>query len=174
MKKIYVIQMHTNTIPSKFVKLMTRYKYSHIALSLDKKCDNLYSFGRKKYNSIIDSGFVCENKNGMFFKKFKNTVCKIYEIKVTNSQYNKLKNLIEFMEENSEVYKYDYLGACLRYFKIPAHFKNKYVCSTFVAELLNKADICEFNKKTYFIEPKDFAKQDDFNLIYTGLFKLYD
>ena len=71
--KIYIIQMHTKTIPATLIKFITRYKYSHIALSFDKSCNTTYSFGRKKYNSIIDCGFVEENKNGMFFKKFKDT-----------------------------------------------------------------------------------------------------
>ena len=67
MKKIYILLMHTNTYPSKFVKFMTKYKYSHVALSLDKNCNTLYSFGRKKPNTIIDGGFSIENKDGDFF-----------------------------------------------------------------------------------------------------------
>ena len=62
--------MHTKTIPSKFIKLFTRYSYSHIALSFTKNCNTIYSFGRKKYNSIFNSGFVEEHKTGKFFKKF--------------------------------------------------------------------------------------------------------
>ena len=38
MKKIYILLMHTNTKPSKFVKLMTKYEYSHVAISLEKEC----------------------------------------------------------------------------------------------------------------------------------------
>lgn len=171
--KIYVIQMHTKTIPSRLIKIMTRYKYSHMAISFDKKCDKLYSFGRKKYNSIFDSGFVCEHKNGKFFEKFKETKCRIFEVNVTKEQYDNLKRLIENMEQNQECFKYDYVGICLRYFKIPVSFKNKYVCSYFVAEMLEEANIYKFDKKTCFIEPKDFEKINDFNLIYSGKYLFY-
>lgn len=171
--KIYVIQMHTKTIPSKIIKVMTRYKYSHMAISFNKKCNKLYSFGRKKYNSIFNSGFVCENKNGEFFKKFKDTKCRIFEVEVTKEQYYSLRKIIKDMERHQECFKYDYLGICLRYFKIPVAFKNKYVCSYFVAEMLEEADIHKFNKKTCFIEPKDFEGINDFNLIYSGNYLMY-
>lgn len=171
--KIYVIQMHTKTIPSRIIKVMTRYKYSHMAISFNKKCNKLYSFGRKKYNSIFDGGFVCENKNGEFFKKFKDTNCRIYEVNVTKEQYYNLKRIIKDMELHQESLKYDYLGICLRYFRIPISFKNKYVCSYFVAEMLEEVDIHKFNKKTYFVEPKDFENINEFNLIYSGNYLMY-
>lgn len=81
--KIYVIQMHTHTMPSRLIKLFTHYKYSHIAISLTPKCDKIYSFGRKELNSIINSGFVIENRDGDFFNKFNETTCRIFEIEVT-------------------------------------------------------------------------------------------
>lgn len=83
--KIYVIQMHTHTMPSRLIKLFTHYKYSHIAISLTSECDKIYSFGRKELNSIINSGFVIENRDGDFFNKFNETTCRIFEIEVTKN-----------------------------------------------------------------------------------------
>ena len=171
--KIYIIQMHTKTIPARLIKFFTRYKYTHLAISFDKKCRTMYSFGRRKYNSIFNSGFVKEHKDGKFFKKFNKTNCKIFEILVTKEQYEELKNIIKNMEKNEAVYKYDYLGICLRYFKIPIFFKNKYVCSYFVAELLERVGIYKFDKKSCFVEPKDFEKIANLNLIYQGKYLLY-
>ena len=50
MKKIYILLMHTYTIPSKIVKIFTNYEYSHVGISLSRECDEIYSFGRKKIN----------------------------------------------------------------------------------------------------------------------------
>ena len=94
MKKIYVLLMHTNTKPSKFVKIMTRYEYSHVALSLEKECNTIYSFGRRKLHSILGGGFSVENKDGEFFKLFNKTRCKIYELEVENEQYLKIKDAL--------------------------------------------------------------------------------
>ena len=173
MKKIYVIQMNTKTIPSKFVRLFTMYKYSHVAISFTRDCDVTYSFGRRSLYSILNGGFVIENKNGKFFNKFNNTNCRVYEVEVTEEQYNSLYETIENMRNNQDDYKYDYVGIILRYLKLPITFKNKYVCSYFVAELLEKYDVCEFDKDPCFVKPKDFENIIGFNEIYTGKYSLY-
>ncbi len=173
MKKIYVLLMHTNTKPSKFVRFMTHYEYSHVAISLDEECNILYSFGRRNLYSIIGGGFTAENKNGEFFKLFNKTKCKIYEVLVSDEQYEKAKEIIKNMELNVEKYKYDFLGIGFRFFKIPVTFKNKYVCSYFVAYVLEKSNIYKFSKKVYFVKPKDFENLEGFNEIYSGQYNSY-
>lgn len=173
MKKVYVIQMNTKTLPSKIISLFTMYQYSHVAISFNRNCDYIYSFGRKKLYSILDGGFVMENKYGRFFKRFRDTKCRIYEIDVTDKQYNDLIKIIKYMKKNKDVYSYDYLGIVLRFLRIPITFKNKYVCSYFIAQLLEETNICNFDKKTCFVKPSDFDNVDGFNLIYSGKYVLY-
>lgn len=173
MKKIYVIQMDTKTIPSRIISLFTMYKYGHVAISFNKNCDYIYSFGRKSLYSIFNGGFTMESKTGKFFTKFKDTRCRVYEIDVTLEQYNNLVKIIRYMKKNSDIYSYDYLGIILRYIGIPITFKNKYVCSYFVAELLERASICSFDKNTFDVRPKDFENMRELNLIYTGKYVLY-
>lgn len=173
MKKIYILLMHTNTYPSRFVKFMTKYKYSHVALSLDEPCDTIYSFGRKKLNSILDGGFSIENKDGKFFKKFNNTYCKIFEISVNDEQYENIQESINNMEDNIDEYKYDFIGTAFRYFNIPVKFKNKYTCSYFVASILEDNNIYNFNKDVCFVKPRDFENIEGFNNIYKGKYCLY-
>ena len=173
MSKIYLILMHTKTIPSKLVKFFTRYEYSHVGISLKKDCDTIYSFGRKKVNSILDGGFVAEHKEGEFFNKFNNAVCKVYEINVSEEQYEKVKKIINDMELNEGKYKYDFKGIIPRFFGIPITIKDRYVCSYFVADVLEKAQIHKFNKNVCFIKPKDFEKLNKCNEIYKGKYSLY-
>ena len=173
MKKVYVIQMDTKTVPSRIISFFTMYKYSHVVLSFDEDCNITYSFGRRNIYSIFGGGFVVESKNGDFFRKFKNTKCRIYEIVVSDSQYDCLRDTIKDMIEHKNIYGYDYLGIILRYLKFPIIFKNKYVCSYFVAELLENARICSFDKKTFNVKPKDFEKIDGLNLIYTGKYLMF-
>lgn len=173
MKKIYVIQMDTKTIPSRIVSLFTMYKYSHVAISFNKNCDYIYSFGRKNLYSILNGGFTMESKTGKFFKKFNDTKCRIYEINVSNKQYNDLIKIIKYMKKNKDAYGYDYLGIVLRYLRIPITFKNKYVCSYFVAELLEAANIYSFGKRTCFVRPSDFENINILNLVYSGKYVMY-
>ena len=173
MKKIYIILMHTHTIPSRLVKILTFSKYTHVAISLDKSCNTIYSLGRKNFNSILHGGFSIQEKNGKFFNKFNNTICKIFEIEVSDKQYYAISNIIDDMIFCSDKYKYDFLGAVIRYFRIPVSCKNKYVCSSFIAYLLENSNVYKFNKKTCFVQPKDFEYISSFKEIYTGVYRLY-
>ena len=173
MKNIYIILMYTGTIPSKIVSLFTMYKYSHVAISLDKKCNILYSFGRRNVNSFLNGGFVINNKNGEFFNRFNKTKCIIYKLEIENKKYYKLKKELKKMKKEQERYKYDFFGIILRYFFLPITFKNKYVCSYFIADILQKNDICKFNKKTCFVKPKDFIDIENIKKKYQGYYLSY-
>ena len=173
MKKIYILQMFSNTIPSKIVKTATRYMFTHVALSLNKDCNIIYSFGRKNINNIFSGGFTELKKNGKFYNKFSNTICRIFEYEVSDKQYDQLKYLINKIKDNEEIYKYDCIGIVLRYFKVPVSFKNKFVCSYFIAYLLRKAKIYNFNKKSKWITPSDFENIPGANIIYYGKYKEY-
>ena len=165
--------MDTKTIPSRIVSLFTMYKYSHVALSFDDKCDVIYSFGRRNLYWIFNGGFVIENKDGNFFKKFRNTRCRIYEIDVSGEQYNNLVKIVSDMDKNRNMYKYDFFGIILRYLGFNITFKNKYVCSYFIAKLLMDSGVYNFNKNVCFVKPRDFENIDGINLIYNGKYLLY-
>lgn len=173
MKKIYILLMHTHTIPSKIVKAFTSYEYSHVGISLDENCDTIYSFGRRKLNSILNGGFSIENRDGEFFKKFNKTTCKIFEVLVSDEQYEALKIIINDMKENIDAYKYDFIGIVPRFFGIPLTLKNRYVCSYFIADLLEKTNIYKFDKRACLTKPKDFENLEGFKQIYKGSYNEY-
>ena len=82
MKKIYIILSHSGSMPSRIIKFFTLFKYSHVSIALKKDLRVMYSFGRKKLNNPFDGGFITEDKNGLFYKKFYKTKCIILEIDV--------------------------------------------------------------------------------------------
>lgn len=169
MKDIYILQMHTGTIPSIIIKLFTRYKYSHVLLSLDNSFKKMYSFGRKQLFNPLNGGLVIEDIDGKFFKRFNKTKCRIYRLSITNEQYNKLANILNDFEQNLDDYKYDFLGIIFKCVSISITRENHYVCSQFVAEVLNKADIYNFNKPISLVTPKDFETIINTENIFDGL-----
>ncbi|MBE6138735.1 MAG: hypothetical protein E7173_03205 [Firmicutes bacterium] len=169
MKDIYVLQMHTGTIPGVIIKFFTRYKYSHVLLSMDSSLSKMYSFGRKNIYNPLNAGFVIEDINGEFFNRFHKTQCRIYKITINEEQYLKLSNILNEFETNKDVYRYDIIGLIFKYFFIPIKRKNHYVCSQFVAEVLTQSNIAEFDKSISLVRPKDFEKLFGDNEIYSGL-----
>ncbi len=171
-KNLYIIQMHTKSLPARFVRMMTGYKYSHVGLCLDKQCDTIYSFGRKSLHNVLDGGFVEEKKDGRFFGKFCKTDCCIYRLEVADEQYENVISQLTYIKEHDAQYKYDFLGAFVRFFQIPISFQGKYVCSHFIAEVLTNAGILEFDKKLCMVKPRDYAKQQ-LHEIYSGKYLAY-
>lgn len=172
MKKIFIIQMHTGTIPSRIVKIFTQYSYSHVGISFDKSCKTIYSFGRKKPNNFLIGGFVKQKSTDLIFKKCKKIKCRVLELKITDKQYNKLKELLNNFYDNGNDFKYDFLGLMLRsLLHLPITFKNKYVCSHFVAEVLDRVGIYHFTRRTCMIKPRDFDMLDFASEVYQLLYK---
>ena len=169
MKDIYILQMHTGTIPSIIIKLFTRYKYSHVLISLDDSFKKMFSFGRKQLFNPLNGGLVIEDIDGEFFTYFNKTKCRIYKLTVSDKQYNKLTNILNDFETNINSYKYDFLGIIFKCFYLPITRENHYVCSQFVAEVLNKADIYNFDKPNSLVKPKDFESISNTEKIFSGL-----
>lgn len=169
-RKIYIVLSDSGTIPSRVIRMATRYAYGHAMLALSEDCEELYSFGRKKLHNFLCGGFVIEQRDGQFFTHFSETKCRVLALSVTQAQFDALKREIMHFCENIEQYKYDFLGCFLRYFHMRKTFADRYTCSHFVAEVLQRAGICSFPNGTMLVRPEDFVKISNIETIYEGRF----
>ena len=92
------------------------------------------------------AGFVKEDINSGIYKIHGNTLCEIYRLKITKEQYELLEKSIEEFKENEDKYKYNFAGLIAILFNIPYHRPKHYVCSQFVAYVLEKSNVMEFDK----------------------------
>ena len=136
-KKIYIVLTQTYTTLAKIIKSITKDKYSHASISLDIKCNNMYSFGRKYIYFPFYGIFLKEDLRKGLFIRNKNALIAIYEIKVTKKQYNKIKDKIKEIELNNK--GYNIIGLLLAHFRIKLH-RRKYYCSEFVYEVLSNKE----------------------------------
>ena len=166
MKKIYIILSHSGSIPSKFVKTFTHFKYSHVSISLKSNISIMYSFGRKRLNNPLNGGFIIEKKKGPFYKKFKNTSCLILELEINNTEYKKLIKELKKYKDKINIYKYDIFGVVLSIFNIKIDREKYSMCSQFVGNLLTDSGIYKLNKKI--IRPIDFMDLPNKKIIYEG------
>lgn len=133
-KKIYIVLTQTYTTIARIIKSITKDKYSHASISLDIKCNNMYSFGRKYIYFPFYGIFLKEDLRKGLFIRNKNALVVIYEIKVTKKQYNKIKDKIKEIELNNK--GYNIIGLLLAHFRVKLH-RRKYYCSEFVYEVLS-------------------------------------
>ena len=173
MKKIYIILTHTGTILSRTIKLFTKNKYTHVSIALDANMDEMYSFGRlNPYNPFI-GGFVKEGINVGTFKRFKNTLSRVYSLEIANEEYQKVKEIINEMYINKKIYKFNIGGLVFALFHKRRTRKNKFYCSEFVRYLLENSNI-QMEGISNVIKPEDFKKLEMLHLEYEGLLRLYD
>lgn len=169
-KKIYIVLTQTYTTIARIIKSITKDKYSHASISLDIKCNNMYSFGRKYIYFPFYGIFLKEDLRKGLFIRNKNALVAIYEIKVTKKQYNKIKDKIKEIELNNK--GYNIIGLLLAHFRVKLH-RRKYYCSEFVYEVLSNKEIEIYNKENTLFKPEELITNNKFVKIFEGKIRDY-
>ena len=169
-KKIYIVLTQTYTTIARIIKSITKDNYSHASISLDIKCNNMYSFGRKYIYFPFYGIFLKEDLRKGLFIRNKNALIAIYEIKVTKKQYNKIKDKIKEIELNNK--GYNIIGLLLAHFRIKLH-RRKYYCSEFVYEVLSNKEIEIYNKENTLFKPEKLITNNRFVKIFEGKIRDY-
>lgn len=169
-KKIYIVLTQTYTTIARIIKSITKDKYSHASISLDIKCNNMYSFGRKYIYFPFYGIFLKEDLRKGLFIRNKNALVAIYEIKVTKKQYNKIKDKIKEIELNNK--GYNIIGLLLAHFRVKLH-RRKYYCSEFVYEVLSNKEIEIYNKENTLFKPEELITNNRFVKIFEGKIRDY-
>ena len=171
MKEIYIVLTHTGTFLSRIIKDYTQDEFSHVSISLDKELKEMYSFGRLNPYNPFWGGFVHEGINFGTFKRFGNTVCKIYSLFVTDEQYNNAKGIIEYIKSSKQLQGFNIIGLLAVGFNKKITFENSFYCAEFVKYVLDKSGI--ENNLPEIIKPENFKNMQGLNKIYEGLLRKY-
>ena len=169
MKEIYVVLTHTGTILSRIIKCYTKDEFSHCSISLDIQLNEMYSFGRLNPYNAFWGGFVHEYINKGTFKRFYKTVAKIYVLRVSDEQYEKIKNTIMKIQTNKEKYKFNILGLLAAGFRIRMKEKYSFYCAEFVKYVIEHAGVETGLPEV--VKPEYFRYMKGIKEIYSGLLK---
>lgn len=159
---------HSGTIPSKIIRKMTGFEYSHVSLSLDSNLKSLYSFARRYIYNPFNSGFVEEKFDKGIFGIKHNITCKVYKLEITEEEYWKLKANLNYFVTRQCYLKYNFFGLLSPIIGIPIKRKDCYFCSQFVGDILGNSGIIQLNKDPIFITPKELASKIKAPTFYEG------
>lgn len=120
---------------SKVVYYLLGRGYGHASIGVDEEEEIYYSFNFK--------GFRREKprKHEAIVSK---SIC--YKLSVTKEEYDKVVAMIEEFQSRRFEWKYNLAGLLLSKIHIKRQKKDHYFCSEFVAEMLQRANITQFNK----------------------------
>ncbi|MCD7741009.1 MAG: hypothetical protein LUI06_02235 [Ruminococcus sp.] len=167
-RTVYVFLVRTNSFFSRIIALFTKTKYTHASIGFDSHCESLYSFARLNTGTPIPAGFVRESTNTGLLSLSPNAPCAVYKLRVTEQAYEDIHSRLEEMYMDKEHYGYNYLGPICCFLGIPLTIKNKYFCSQFVAELLEKNHAVSLSKPASLYHPRDLEKLPGFELVFEG------
>ena len=163
MKKVYLVLTDTRSGIAKAIRAVTKDKYAHASISLDDKCNNMYSFGRKYRYFPFYGIFQKEKLNKGLFKN-KNASISIYEIDVTDEQFDNIVKKIKKVKKTNT--GYNMMGLLLAYYRVKLH-RNKYYCSEFVYEVLSSKGVNIYKKNHIRFKPVELIDKN-FKKIYEG------
>ena len=165
MKKIYIVLSQSYTILARIIKMITKEKYSHVSISFDKECTNMYTIGRRWTRWPFSGKYMSESIYKGVYKINKKAELLIYELEVTSYQYKNIKKLLNKYGNSSK--GYNFIGLVLVLFNKKINRK-KYYCSEFVYKILSDEKVNIFPKTNNVVKPMDFTKIKDLKKIYEG------
>lgn len=172
MKKIYLVLTYTGTWLAKIIRQYTKKEYSHISISLDENLQRMYSFGRHHPYIFFWGGFVHESVHYGTFKRFSKTKAAIYEMQVTEEQYERMVEEINAFKKQKMLYHFNILGLFGVAFHKRRIKKNYYYCAEFIRHLFEKAGVLQ-EPMPEVIKPEDFQKLPGLHQVYEGNLKVY-
>lgn len=172
MKKIYVVLTKTNSQFGRLIRCYTKRPYNHASIGLDSNLEMVFSFGRKNPTNPFKAGFVQEQlRNNPFFK---NSVTAIMSVEVSDEQYHSLQKRMKHMYHQKEDYRYSISSVVsVMFSKDFTYGQNGYICSTFVADMLQSLDIEISGKPVYTIKPYDFIDAPTLTMEFQGSLEEY-
>lgn len=165
--KMYLMFSKSNTILSKIIYILTKEKYTHVALSTDGSFKDFYSFGRRHYRFLLPAGFVKESPFRGMYKKDKNIQIKIASIDIDKEQYKNINEQMIKMYEDRFKYKYSIMGIVLFKLALNVNRKRHKFCSEFVGEVLKENNVLNI-KQTRPVSPMCLSENIELNTVFEG------
>ena len=169
-KKVYIVLSQSYTMLSRIIKAITKDKYSHVSLSYDKECTDMYTMGRRFARWPFSGVYKNESIYKGVYNLSKNAEILIYELDVDDETYKNIKMLLEKYGKESK--GYNFLGLIFAIFNKRLDRK-KYYCSEFIYKVLSDDSIKLYEKTNDVVKPMDFQKMKNLKKIYEGKVRDY-
>lgn len=129
---------------------ITGHGYTHASIGVGEESDSFYSFN---FN-----GFCTEDPRRRL-RISKNIPAVLFQLEVTEREYEDIRNRIEHMKNEQKKYHYSKIGVLLCLLHIPHCIRHHYFCSQFVADLLIHSGAIQKQKSPSLFLPNTFLNE---------------
>ncbi|MDR1206586.1 MAG: hypothetical protein LBL26_14095 [Peptococcaceae bacterium] len=171
-KYVYVILSRSQTLLSRAIRALNGDQYTHAAISLDRRLEYMFSFGRRRACNPFVGCFKRESMDEGIYKAYHRIPGVVLEIPVTQSQYERIHLEIESFLLNSHNYDYNVSGLLGYMFNTAWEDDSRFFCSEFVYHILRKSGVCDWGKPRGSVRPQNLLNLNG-RLIFEGNLKEY-
>lgn len=171
MKKfIYIVLTDTGTLLSKAIGMYTGKELNHTSIAFDNELIEMYSFGRKQPHNPFVGGFVKESATEGIFQQ---ATCAVYRCEVTAEDYIRMLDKIRLIEQEKELYKYNFIGLFGVAVNKGIQREHAFFCSQFVAMVVNEGDLQMFTIAPSLVQPHHFSQLPCLERVFEGDLQTY-
>lgn len=164
-RTVYILLTRSGTWFSQLIHLATQDSYTHASIGLDGPTGPFYSFARKYEHFALPAGLVEEQVTA----HRRMVPCCLYELKVSEDTYFRLRRRLGAMYARREDYGYNLLGTLACYFNLSLRRRHHYFCSQFVADLLEESGALDLPKPPTLLRPADFCHVKGLRAVHQGV-----
>ena len=135
---------------SRLLALLSGRGFTHASIGLE---------GDGRFYSFSFRGFTEETPDKL--RRRGVTAGRCYRIPVTDGAYRLAEARLRAMSARRADYRYSYIGVALCLLRLPFHWKTRYFCSQFVAELLSASRAVPLRKAPSLSLPPHFPAELD-------------
>ena len=173
-KNIYVVLSATPTAIGKAIRTVTRSTFNHASISLTKDLSEMYSFARYRARNPLVGGFIQEFPQRLTLGKNKDVHIKVFEIPLTNYQYEKIRQFVYGIKDDEDQCLYNLLAILGRPFGLGNNTYKAYVCTDFVVKALVQGEVSLVQSILAPITPGEMEQLLDKYLVYDGMLVDYN
>ena len=154
---IYIVLIKALTGLGKFSRKITKYEYTHIAVSFDDNLDDFITFSRKNHYSPFDAGFMHEKKEHYAFGRNTKVKVKIFKIPVSKEDKIKINEYVQKIENDKE-YIFNLYSMITMPILHGIKIYKAHNCMSFVSKILELSNSIKLEKRYYKYNIKEIDK----------------
>lgn len=147
-ESIYVVLIKARTGLGTISRAITKYKYTHIAISFDAALTDFISFSRRNHYMPLDAGMMHEYRSCYAFGDKDKFEAKVFKLPITKQEFKHIHNITAKMEADPE-YMFNLFSMLTMPLLHGFPVYKAYNCMSFVGLILKNTSCVTLDKPYY-------------------------
>ena len=145
---IYIVLIKALTGLGKFVRKLTGYEYTHIAVSFDDSLTDFVTFSRRNHYAALDAGIMHECRSCYAYGDIEEFKTKVFKLPVATERLENIRKIVHELEADK-----DYMFNLFSMVTMPIlkgfRVYKAHNCMSFVGLIIKESDSIEMEKPYY-------------------------